>query len=119
MRCQYQYFVVLKRLVAAGYHLFARLQSLQHLVVLRVLPAYANVAAIGFLSALVEHEDPLAARGLEEGAARNDDGLLGLAQLQVDVVGLACADVLRALTPEDEVSAELALAHLRIDLAHQ
>ena len=85
---------------------------------MRVLTAYTDVAAIGFAAAFVEHEYPLASCGLEEGAARDEDGLLGLAQLQIDVIGLACADVLRALAPEDEVAAELPLSHLGIDLAH-
>ena len=56
--------------------------------------------------------------GLEEGAARDDDGLLRLAKFEVDVVGLARADVLRALATEDEITAELALANFRIDLAN-
>ena len=85
---------------------------------LRVLATDAYVSAIGFLAILVEHENPLSACGLEEGAARDDDGLLGLAKFEVDVVGLARADVLRALATEDEITAELALANFWIDLAN-
>ena len=63
---------------------------------LRVLTTYANRTAIGFAAIGREHEDPLAACGLEECAARDDDGLLRLTQFEADVIGLACADVLRA-----------------------
>ena len=78
----------------------------------------ADVTAIGFAAALVEDEDPLSASSLEECAARNDDGLLGLPQFEVDIVGLACADVLRTLAFEDEVATELALTHFGIYFAH-
>ena len=64
-----------------------------------------------FRAILVEHENPLSAGGLEERAARDEDGLLWLSQFEVDVVGLACADVLRTLATEDEITAELALAN--------
>ena len=113
-----QYFVVLKGLVAAGDDALAWLQTLQYLVVLWILAAYADVAAIGFCATLVEDEYPLSACGLKERAARDEDGLLWLTQFEVDVIGLACADVLWTLALENEVTAELALAHLRIDLAH-
>ena len=112
-----QYFVVFKCLVAAGDDTLARLQTFEHLVVLRVLAAYADVAAIGFRAALVKDEDPLSACGLEEGAARDEDGLLWLTQFEVDEIGLARADVLRAFAAEDEITTELALAHLGIDLS--
>ena len=85
---------------------------------LGILAAYADGAAIGLGSALVEHENPLASCGLKEGAARNDNGLLGLTKLQINIVRLACADILRALTSEDEVTAEFALAHFWIYLAN-
>ena len=83
-----------------------------------VLATYTDVATIGLRAILREDEDPLSACGLEEGAARDDDGLLRLAKFEVDVVGLARADVLRALATEDEITAELALANFRIDLAN-
>lgn len=51
---------------------------------LRVLTTYANRTAIGFAAIGREHEDPLAACGLEECAARDDDGLLRLTQFEVD-----------------------------------
>jgi len=86
-----QYFVVLERLVATGDDSFAWLQTFEHLVVLRVLAAYTNLAAIGLTTIGREDEDPLPARGLEEGAARDEHGLLGLAQFEVDIVGLTCA----------------------------
>ena len=85
---------------------------------LRVLAAYADGATIGFVAIRGEYEDPLAASSLEERAARDDDGLLRLPQFEVDVIGLTCADVLWALTPEDEVATELAFAHLGINLAN-
>ena len=84
---------------------------------LRVLATHTDWTAISFLSTLVHHEDPLAACGLEEGATRDDDGLLWLAQFEIDIVRLTCADVLWAISPEDEVATELALTNLWIDLA--
>ena len=85
---------------------------------LRVLTAYADIATIGFRTVLGENEDPLSACGLEERAARDDDGLFRLTQFEVDVIGLTCADILGPLATEDEVAAELAIADFGIDLAH-
>ena len=85
---------------------------------LGILAAYADVAAIGLAAVSREHKNPLAACGLEEGAAGDDDGLFGMTQFEVDVVGLTRADVLRALATEDEITAELALANFWIDLAN-
>ena len=115
---QQQYFVVLEGLVAAGDDTLAGLQTLEHLVVLWVLATDADVAAIGFLPALVKDKDLLAAGGLEEGATRDEHRLLGLAQFEVNIVGLARTDVFRALASEDKVAAELTLTHLRIDFAY-
>ena len=42
----------------------------------------------------------------------------GLTKFEVDVVGLARADVLGSFSLEDEITAELALANFRIDLAN-
>ncbi len=98
--------------------MLARLQSLRHLIVLGVLSADGDLAAIGFLAILVENEDPLAARHTVERALGDDDGLLRLSELQIHIIGLARADVVRAHALEDEVDAELAVPHLGIDLAH-
>ena len=85
---------------------------------LRVLAAYADGAAIGFAPIRGEYENPLAASSLEERAARDDNRLFWLPQFEVDVVGLARADIFGALTLEDKVTTELAFAHLGINLAN-
>lgn len=88
-----QYFIVFECFVAAGDDALTRLQTFEHFIVLRILTANTDISAIGLRATFVEHENPLPASCLEESAARDEHGLLGLAQLQVDVVGLACADV--------------------------
>ncbi len=98
--------------------MLARLQALRHFIVLGVLPADGYLAAISLLAILVEDEDPLTARHTVERALRDDDGLLRLSELQVDIVGLTCADVAGAHALEDEVDTEPAVPYLGIDLAH-
>ena len=113
-----QYFVVLECLVSVGDDAFSWLKAFKHLIELRILSADADVAAVGVVATLVEHEDPLSAGGLEECAARNDDCLFGLSEFEVDVIGLSCADILRSFATEYEIASELAFANLGIDLAH-
>ena len=72
---QFQYLIVLERLVATGDDAFARFQTFVHLVVLRVLTANADVAAVCLGAGLVENEYPVASCGLEEGAFGDEDGL--------------------------------------------
>ena len=98
--------------------MLARFQALRHLIILGVLSADGNLAAVGFLAILVEDKNPLTARHTVERALRDDDGLLRLSELQIHIVGLARADVAGAHALEDEVDAELAVPHLGIDLAH-
>ena len=114
----YQYFIILECFVATGNHALAWLQTFENLVILRILATYTDVATIGLRATLVEYKYPLASCGLEEGATRNDDGLLGLTQFEVDLIGLTRTDVLRTRTFEDEIAAELTIAHFRINLAH-
>ena len=85
---------------------------------LRILASDTDVATIGTRAILVEYEDPLSARSLEERTTWDEDGLLGLAQLEVEIIGLAAADVVGTLASEDEVDAETSLSNLGIDLAH-
>jgi len=61
---------------------------------LRVLATYLYGAAHGFVA--FEYVNPVAAGGLVEGAAGDDDALRGLSQLQVNVVGLSGADIVGA-----------------------
>ena len=78
MLLENQNFIVLECFVAAGDDTLAGLQALEDLIVLRILTAYADITAVGFAAAFVEYEDPLSSCGLEEGTARDDDGLLRL-----------------------------------------
>ena len=84
---------------------------------MRVLAADADFALDGLVAVFVHDVDPLAAGLLVEGAAGDDDGLFGLAELEVEVVGLAGADVVGLLAVELEVGLELAFADFRIDFA--
>ena len=46
----YQHLIILKCLISAHNHLLPRLQAFEHLVVLRILPSDADVAAIGLVA---------------------------------------------------------------------
>ena len=64
-----------------GYDLLARLQPLGDFVILRILAADADIAAIGLFARGVDHIDPRAACRLVERSAGDDDRLSGLAEL--------------------------------------
>ena len=94
------------------------MQAVQYLVVLWILASNLNLTAVCLLAIRIEYEYPVAACALEEGALRDDDALGRLAQFQVDVVGLAGADVVRPLAREDKIRTELPFAYFRIYLAY-
>ena len=94
---QDEHFVVLVAFVARYDDPFALLQAFQYFVVLGVLTSDADLAAVCFLAVLVEDENPVAARYLEERAFGDEDALGGFAQLEVDVVGLSASDVFGAV----------------------
>ena len=73
---------------------------------------FSSLRSIG-----IDNIHPLAAGCLVEGAARNDNGLFGLAELDIQVVGLAGADVLGLLAFEAEIGLEFAFADFGIDFA--
>ena len=84
---------------------------------LGILAAYADLSAVGLLALLVQYKDPTASGDAVEGALGDDDGLFGLAQLQVHVETLSGAQVIGAFAGEDKLGAEAALAHLGEHLA--
>ena len=81
------------------------------------MPPDANLPLDGLVAILADHIDPFPTGLLVEGAARNDDRLLRLAKLEIEVIRLAGADVVRLLPVKLEIGLELAVAHLGIDLA--
>ena len=104
--------------VGGGDDLLARLQPFKHLIELRVLTTDADLAFDSLASILADHIDPLASRLLVECPARDEDRPLRLTELKVQVICLAGPDVVGLLALELEVRLELAVTHLRIDLAH-
>lgn len=115
---QDEHFVVLVAFVAGDDDAFALLQAFQHLVVLGVLTSDADLAAVCFLAVLVEDENPVAARHLEERSFRDEDALGRFAQLQIDIIRLSAADIFGAVAFEDKVGAETSFAHFGVDFAH-
>ena len=113
-----QNLVVLIGFVGTDDDPFAGFQTFSHLVVLGILPPYAYLAAVGAVAVFVENENPVAPGHAVERSLRYEDGRLRLAQLQVDVVGLARADVGRTAALKGKIDLETSVAHLGIDLAH-
>ena len=117
VRLKYQHFVVAEIVVTRCYHLLARLEAFEDFVELRVLTADADFTLHSLSSLRRDNVDPLSSCLLIECAARNQDGLLRLAELKVQVVSLTCADICRLLSVEPEVCLELTLTYLRIYLS--
>ena len=93
-------------------------QALYYLIILRILTADGDLAAISLLATLVEDEYPLTARHTIKRAFRDDYCLLRLSELQIQIVGLTGSDIARAAALEDEVDAEPTVSHLWINLAN-
>ena len=114
----YQHLIILKCLISTYDNLLPRLQAFEHLVILWILPAYADVAAVCLVAVAVENEDPVAASDGIECTFGYQHRLLGFAKLEVDVVGLASADILRTLAVESEINLEASLFYFGIYLPH-
>ena len=82
---EYQYLAFSEIVIRRGNHPLAWFQAFDDLVILWVLPPDANVAARGLGAVFREHINPLAAGLLVEGTTRNEHGLHGLAELEVEV----------------------------------
>ena len=100
-----------------GNGFYARFKSFEDFVELWVLAADAYFTA-DCLASFRQHDvDPFASGLLVECAPRYQDAAFWLAELQVEVVGLAGADIRRLLSAESEFCLELAVPYLREHLA--
>ena len=84
---------------------------------MRILAAYAYFTANCLAAFRSHHEYPFATCLLVESTARHEHSIFWLAELKIEVIGLAAADVVRSLPFELEIRLELSVTHLRIDLA--
>ena len=117
MMLEYQHLIVSKVVVARSYHFFSRFQSFKHLIVLRILTAYADFT-LYCLSSLRRHDiDPFSSGLLVECASWYQDGFLRLAQLQIKIICLTGADVCRLLSIETEICFESPLTYLGVYLS--
>ena len=117
VRLKYQHFVVAEIVVTRCYHLLARLEAFEDFVELRVLTADADLALCRLAAFRRHYIYPFSTGLLVECTARDEDGVFRLTELEIEVVGLTCADVCRLLLAETEVGLELSAAHFRIYLA--
>ena len=85
---KYQYFVVAEVVIAGGNDLFARFETFEHLVELRVLTADADLALHCLVSVRGYDIYPFSAGLLVECASWYKDSAFRLAELEVEVVGL-------------------------------
>ena len=111
-------FIILVCLVTTHDDLLTWFQALYYLIILRILTADGDLAAISLLATLVEDEYPLTARHTIKRAFRDDYCLLRLSKLQIQIVGLTGSDIARAVALEDEIDAEPTVSHLWINLAN-
>ena len=116
---EYQHFVVAEGVVAGSDDLLAGVETFENLVVLRVLATYAYFAAHCLAASRSNDIYPLASCLLVERTAGHEYGRLGRAELKVQIVSLAAADIVRSLPLELEVSLELAVPHFRIYLSQR
>ena len=112
-----QDFIVAEGVVAGGDDLFAWVETFDNLVILRILATYAYFAANRLSAFRSHHEYPFATCFLVESSARYEHRVLRLAELEVEVIGLAAAYILRCLAFELEVCLEFSVSYFRIDLA--
>ena len=113
-----QHLVVSEMIISRGYHFFTACQSLQHLIKLRVLPSYTDLASYSLAPFRNYYIYPFSSCFLIKRASWNQQGLFRLAELQVQIVCLSGPYIMRLLSAELKIRLELAVAHLRIHLSY-
>src|SRR5690606_29492613 len=108
---------VQEALVAGRDHAISVAEALEHLDAFGVAPAEAHRAPLGIVPRVGEHEHPLTAGVVVERAVREHEDVGRLADLEPHSQRLTTADQLRRGAEELEVDLELAVAHVRINLA--
>ena len=94
------------RQMRSTYDAFAGFEAFKHFVILRILPADPDFAAVSLFPVLIEHKNPVSARTLKERTLRDDDAFGGLSELKIDVVCLPASDIVGAFAGKDKVRAE-------------
>lgn len=112
---QYENVVIPVGFVARNDDFLARIESFDYLVGLRVLATDPDRPLESPVAFRREHVDPVASRFLVERPARNHHRFGRLAQLDIDIVAFARADVFGPIAHEMEVGLELAVLHFGID----
>ena len=95
---QDEYVGVAQGFVAGNEDCLAGLQSLLDFIVLGVLPADTDFPFDSLVPFRRHDIDPASSGMLVECPAGNHDGLFRLPELQVHIICLACADVVRLLS---------------------
>lgn len=109
---QHQLLRIPEVIVSGRNHPVTGLEAVGHLVLLRVLAADGDGHTYGACLVLVQFVYPLAARGLVEIAAGDDEGILRLTEFDLHTEALAHTDIVGHVGSEDEVDVEHAVLYL-------
>ena len=91
------------------------MEAAGYFVLLRVLATDADRGFPGFRAGFVQFVYPLAAGGLEEVTAWDDEGLFRLSEFDLDTETFSDAYVLRACLRKDQVDIEVTVFDFRND----
>ena len=113
---QDNFFRIAEHIIRRGDNHLAGMQTGCNFIILRILTGDRDVPANGSLAIGCNDEYPSATGILIEGSTWDHDGFGRLSETQIDVVGLACADIVGSLSVEYEVGTELLVPNLGVHL---
>ena len=114
---EYQHLIISEVVIPRSDDLLARLQTFEHFIELRILTADADLALDCLVTVRGYYIYPFASGLLVECAARNKDCAFRLAELKIQIICLAGADIGRLVAAESEVCLELSVTHFGLYLA--
>ena len=108
---QNQLFCLSKGIISGQDNQIAGLQTFGHFVLLWILATDGQRYTDGLVLRGIDLVNPLSASGLIEITARHNQGVFGLAKLDLYAEALAHTNILRHLASEDQIDIEHAVLH--------
>ena len=115
---EYKYFIVTECAVVRRYDLFSRLKAFCDLIELRILTDDTDFSLYGLVSFRGDDIDPFPSCFLVECSPRYKYCFCRLSELEVKIIGLSGAYVVRLFSGKFEVRLEFAVAYFRIYFAY-
>src|SRR4051812_27395573 len=112
---QYEFLHVSIILIAGRNHFITRLQTRQHFIIIRVLPAQLYIYTVGSLAIISELEHPIATGLLVKSTLCKQQGLSFITERKPDLQGLSATNAFRDLVFKLHIHLEATIVYLGIN----